>query len=40
MLDVEYIEELLTILLEGIQDKKEYLDSVCEKYVIIVYIET
>lgn len=35
MLDVEYIEELLTILLEGIQDKKEYLDSVCEKYVIM-----
>ena len=33
MLDVEYIEELLTILLEGIQDKKDYLDTVCEKYM-------
>lgn len=33
MLDVEYIEELLTILLKGIQDKKDYLDSVCEEYM-------
>lgn len=33
MLDVEYIEELLTILLRGIQDKKEYLDEVCEAYM-------
>lgn len=33
MLDVEYVEELLTILLEGIQDKKDYLDNVCEKYI-------
>lgn len=33
MLDVEYIEELLTIILDGVQDKKEYLDSVCEKYM-------
>lgn len=33
MLDVEYIEELLTVILEGIQDKKDYLDSVCEKYM-------
>lgn len=33
MLDVEYIEELLTIILEGVQDKKDYLDSVCEKYM-------
>ena len=33
MLDVEYIEELLTILLRGIQDKKDYLDSVCEEYM-------
>ena len=33
MLDVEYIEELLGIMLEGIQDKKEYLDAVCEKYM-------
>lgn len=35
MYDVEYIEELLTILLEGVQDKKEYLDNVCEKYMVI-----
>lgn len=33
MLDVEYIEELLTIILRGVQDKKEYLDSVCEEYM-------
>ena len=33
MLDVEYIEELLGIMLEGVQDKKEYLDAVCEKYM-------
>lgn len=33
MLDVEYTEELLAIILEGIQDKKDYLDSICEKYV-------
>ena len=26
MLDVEFIEELLTILLEGVQDKKDYID--------------
>ena len=30
MLDVEYIEELLTILLAGMQDKKDYLDDICE----------
>ncbi len=35
MLDVEYIEELLSILLEGIQDKKEQLDSLCEKYTVM-----
>lgn len=35
MLDVEYTEELLTILIEGIQDKKDYLDSVCENYMIM-----
>ena len=35
MLDVEYIEELLGIMLEGIQDKKEYLDAVCEKYMMM-----
>lgn len=33
MLDVEFIEELLTIVIEGVQDKKDYLDNVCEKYV-------
>ncbi len=33
MLDVEYVEELITILLKGIQDKKDYLDSVCEEYI-------
>lgn len=33
MLDVEYIEELLTIVLKGIQDKKDYLDTVCEEYM-------
>lgn len=33
MYDVEYIEELLTIILEGVQDKKDYLDNVCEKYI-------
>ena len=33
MLDVEYVEELLTILTDGVQDKKEYLDDVCEKYM-------
>ena len=33
MLDVEYVEELLTILLKGIQDKKDYLDAVCEEYM-------
>lgn len=35
MHDVEYIGELLTILLEGVKDKKEYLDDVCEKYMIM-----
>lgn len=33
MLDVEYIEELLSVMLEGIHEKKEHLDSVCEKYM-------
>ncbi|MCM1161345.1 MAG: DUF262 domain-containing protein [Roseburia sp.] len=33
MLDVEYVEELLTILLKGIQDKRDYLDSVCEEFI-------
>lgn len=35
MLDVEFIEELLTIVLEGVQDKKDYLDNICEKYVVL-----
>ena len=35
MLDVEYVEELLTIILEGIKDKKDYLDSVCEEYMVM-----
>ena len=35
MLDVEFIEELLAITLEGVQDKKDYLDKVCEKYIIL-----
>ena len=34
-LDVEFIEELLAIKLEGVQDKKDYLDKVCEKYIIL-----
>jgi hypothetical protein len=32
MLDVEYIEELLALLLEGEQDKKDTLDEFCERY--------
>jgi hypothetical protein len=32
MLDVEYIEELLALLLEGEQDKKDSLDDFCERY--------
>lgn len=35
MHDVEYIEELLTILIDGVQDKKEYLDDVCEKNIVM-----
>jgi hypothetical protein len=34
MLDIEYIEELLALLLEGEQDKKDTLDDFCERYVI------
>lgn len=34
MLDVEYIEELLCVLLVGEQNKKETLDAFCEKYEI------
>lgn len=32
MLDVEYVLELLSILMEGVQDKKDTLDYMCEKY--------
>ncbi len=35
MLDVEYVEELLTIILKGIQDKRDYLDSVCEEFIFM-----
>jgi hypothetical protein len=35
MLDVEYIEELLCIILEGEQDKKDSLDDFCEKYATL-----
>ena len=31
MLDVEFIEELLSVILEGIQSKKDYIDRVCEQ---------
>ncbi len=36
MLDVEFIEELITIIVEGVQDKKDYLDGICEKYVTLI----
>lgn len=32
MLDVEYISELIALLLEGEQDKKDSLDDFCERY--------
>jgi hypothetical protein len=32
MLDVEYVEELLALLLAGEQDKKDTLDEFCERY--------
>lgn len=35
MLDVEFIEELLTIILLGVQDKKGYIDKVCEEYIVL-----
>lgn len=35
MLDVEYIEELLTILVKGVQDKKDYIDDICEEYMVM-----
>lgn len=34
MLDVEYVEELLALLLEGEQDKKDSLDDFCERYAL------
>lgn len=33
MLDIEYIEELLAIIVDGIQDKKDKLDTLCENYM-------
>ena len=35
MLDVEYIEELLCIILEGEQDKKDSIDDFCERYATL-----
>ena len=35
MLDVEFVEELLTIIVEGVKDKRDYLDMVCEKYITL-----
>jgi hypothetical protein len=35
MLDVEYVEELLALMIEGIQDKKVYIDDICEKYMVL-----
>lgn len=34
MLDIEFVEELLCMQLEGEQDKKESIDDFCEKYEI------
>lgn len=34
MLDVEFVEELLIIILEGIQEKKEIIDQFCKKYSV------
>lgn len=39
MNDVEYVEELLAIILEGMQDKKKSIDELCEKYEVIPDIE-
>ena len=39
MLDVEYVEELLCVSLEGIQDKKDCIDDFCEKYVTFTDID-
>lgn len=35
MLDIEYIEELLCVILDGMQNKKETLDYFCEKYQVM-----
>lgn len=35
MLDIEYIEELLTIIINGVQDKKDYIDSMCETNMVM-----
>lgn len=35
MNDIEYVEELLAVILEGMQDKKKSLDELCEKYEVI-----
>ena len=35
LLDVEYILELLCVILEGEQDKKDALDDFCERYTIL-----
>lgn len=35
MLDIEFVEELLCIVIEGIQNKKDTLDSFCEKYQVM-----
>ena len=39
MNDVEYVEELLAVILEGMQDKKKSLDELCEKYEVITNLE-
>lgn len=35
MLDVEFIEELLTILVKGVQDKKDYIDDICQECMVM-----
>ena len=32
MLDIEYIEELIAIIIDGVQNKKETIDNYCEMY--------
>ena len=39
MLDVEFIEELLSVILEGIQSKKDYIDRVCEQNMHMQNVE-